>query len=121
MTFKPGTVEDFADSMAEAMEEAFAAEWQAVKGVPVPETGREDRQLLMAAIAQGVVRHLKEHAGAAFEISVGTTQTGSGITSSGSVTGTGHVDVTQDGGTGNRVISEGAATVTAIKTEGLHS
>ncbi|MBB3191868.1 hypothetical protein [Halomonas cerina] len=120
MTLKPGTVADFADSMAKAMEEAFEVEWQAVKGVALPEEGRQDRRLLMAAIAQGVVRHFRDHAEEAFQIAVETTQTGANVTSSGHVTGTSNVDVTQDSGTTNRVTSEGTATVTAVDTEGLH-
>ncbi len=65
MALKPGTnysSSAFADSMAEAMTEAFKTEWPLVMGdAPVPETS-DQMKLLFAAVAQGVVRHLKEHA-----------------------------------------------------------
>lgn len=56
--------------MTQAMEEALAAAWQEVKGTALPTAGREDRQLLFTAIAQGVVRHLKDQAGVALSIKV---------------------------------------------------
>jgi hypothetical protein len=36
-------------------------EWQAVKGVALPEQGRDDRRLLMVAIARGLFVYLKAH------------------------------------------------------------
>lgn len=46
--------------MVAAIEAAFAYEWgQAKPGVPVPEAGKEDRDLLFAAIARGVLKHLQ--------------------------------------------------------------
>lgn len=64
MVLKAGTMRgtDFAGSMAEAMEKAFEVEWRAVKKSALPTAGQEDRRLLFIAIAQGVVRHLKENA-----------------------------------------------------------
>jgi hypothetical protein len=52
----------FANSMAEAMAQAFREEWPFVMGdAPVPQTSQE-MKLLFAAVARGVVRHLQEHA-----------------------------------------------------------
>lgn len=62
MPIKAGTVNDFENSMAAAMEAALVAEYEIVKGEPMPaEMGKEDRQMLFAAIAQGVVKYLKEN------------------------------------------------------------
>ena len=61
MALKPGSVADFASSMAAAIEDAMKAEWQAVKGVPLPAQGEEDRRLLFVAVARGVLTYLKAH------------------------------------------------------------
>lgn len=58
---KAGRVADFADSMAAAIEQTLGEEWQAIKGAPLPAAGQEDRRLLFAAIAGGVLRYLKAH------------------------------------------------------------
>ena len=71
MALKAGTVADIAGSMALAMENAMEALWQAEKGEPLPEAGSEDRRLLFAAIAQGVVRHLADNPDA-FDVEVDT-------------------------------------------------
>lgn len=68
MQIKAGTVSDFTGSMAQAMEEAMKKEYQAIKGEPLPDMGVEDRRMLFAAIAQGVVRHLKDNVDA-FDVS----------------------------------------------------
>jgi hypothetical protein len=75
MALKPGTMSDFQASMAAAMEAAFRAEWTDLKGGSPPAAGEQDRQLLFAAIAQGVVRHLREQANSAFQINVSVRQT----------------------------------------------
>lgn len=59
MALKPGSVADFAGSLAEAMEIAMNQEWQAVKGVPLPELGVDDRRLLLVAISRGLFQFLK--------------------------------------------------------------
>lgn len=59
MALKPGSVADFAGSLAEAMENAMKQEWQAVKGVPLPEQGVDDRRLLLVSIARGLFVFLK--------------------------------------------------------------
>jgi hypothetical protein len=69
MSLKAGTVGDFASSMAQAIENAMAQEYKAVKGEDMPATGQEDRRLLFAAIAQGVVKHLNDNPDA-FRVSV---------------------------------------------------
>ena len=63
MPLKAGSVASIdgslADSLAEAMENAMKMEWQAVKHVPLPGQGEQDRRLLFAAIAQGLFAFLK--------------------------------------------------------------
>lgn len=61
MALKAGTVASFGSSLAEAMDNAMKQEWQAVKGVPLPSQGEEDRRLLFAAISQGIFIFLKAH------------------------------------------------------------
>ena len=61
MALKAGTVASFGGSLAEAMDNAMKTEWQAVKGVPLPGQGQDDRRLLFAAIAQGIFVFLKTH------------------------------------------------------------
>jgi hypothetical protein len=61
MALKPGSVTNFTNSMAEAMEQAFKSEWLLVKDMPLPETGEADRKILFAAIAQGVLHYLEDH------------------------------------------------------------
>lgn len=75
MAFKPGTQGDFINSMAQAMEDAFFSEWNKAKGIPLPaEVGQEDRMILFAAIAQGVVQHFKDEAGDSFVVDVDVEQ-----------------------------------------------
>ena len=61
MALKAGSVADFGNSLAAAMEDAMQDEWQAVKGVPLPDQGEEDRRLLFVAIARGLFVFLKAH------------------------------------------------------------
>jgi hypothetical protein len=72
MALKAGTVASFSGSLAEAMENALKAEYQAVKGESLPDQGLEDRRMLLVAIAQGVVRYFKDNTDA-WQISVETT------------------------------------------------
>ncbi|HKP98439.1 MAG TPA: hypothetical protein VJ385_22100 [Fibrobacteria bacterium] len=58
---KGGSVADFAGSMAEEMEKAMEAEMRALKGHGLPEQGREERRLLLAAVARGMLNYLKKH------------------------------------------------------------
>lgn len=93
MAIKAGTVTDFAGSMAEAMEEAMEQEYLAVKGEPLSSQGQEDRRLLLVAIAQGVVRHLKDNLDA-WKIEVETE-----LVDSDDAEGTGEVDELETTGT----------------------
>jgi len=78
MPLKAGTnlsLSGFADSMAEAMAEAFRDEWPYVMhGAPVPDMS-DQMKLLFAAVARGVVKHLQEHA---TDFKVTVTSSGSG-------------------------------------------
>ena len=53
----------FANSMAAAIETAMQQEWLAVKGEAMPSApmGEQDRRILFAAIAQGVLNYLQQH------------------------------------------------------------
>jgi hypothetical protein len=91
---KAGTLNNFANSMAAAMERALDIQWQTIRNVPLPATGEEERRLLFVAIAQGVVRHLTENAETSFVVhdvavaqddnnqitSSGTTRSGESVT-----------------------------------------
>jgi hypothetical protein len=58
MTLRPGTGAAFGDSLGEAIESAFAGELWALHGKVMPSAGKEDRELLFAAIGQGVLQYL---------------------------------------------------------------
>jgi hypothetical protein len=129
MVLKAGTVDDFEDSMAEAIEDALKAEWATVKETAFPTTGAEDRRLLFVAIAQGIVRYLKDHADDSIIVhSVVVAQdSGNNVGSSGttgSASGGGphthSVNVTQTSGSANRVESSGDGKVRIETTGELH-
>ncbi|MBO9564978.1 MAG: hypothetical protein J7621_19535 [Niastella sp.] len=66
MPLKAGTNFDalgFADSMAATMIQSFKDEWPLVMGddIPLPES-LDQMKLLFTAVAQGVVKHLQQHA-----------------------------------------------------------
>ncbi|MGD8910040.1 MAG: hypothetical protein PVI92_11915 [Chromatiales bacterium] len=122
MALKAGTLSDFDDSMAEAMENALATLWLAKTGQPLPDATQEDRRLMFIAIAQGVVRHLKDNAAGAFDISVNVSQNDTPLVNSYGTTSTSGahnhtVTVTQNSGAGNKVQSSGSGTVN-INTSG---
>ena len=126
MALKAGSVEHFEDSMAEAMETAFKSEWQSVKGTALRALGEEDRKILFAAIAQGVVNHLKQRARDAFIIEVRVTQTNEvwiksdntkSIDAGGWSFPAGLVDVEQEQLPDNMLVSEGSGTITEVVTE----
>jgi hypothetical protein len=131
MPIKAGTVADFSGSMAEAMENALKAEYLALKGEPLPDMAQDDRRMMLAAIAQGVVRHLKDHLDA-MQISVETTQVvgvpGAPLIRSENpaaiVAGVGNIpagsaDVTQIAAADNRVVSRGTATLDDLLVTGV--
>ena len=128
MTLKPGTVDDFSGSMAEAMDEAFKAEWLDVKGTPLPAvSGEEDRKILFSAISKGVVKHVREKVGAAFQIDVQVTQTSDVLmqsdnpnsipTTSTTTIQAGNADVAQINQVSNMLKSEGTATIVDVLTD----
>ncbi|GGX79759.1 hypothetical protein GCM10007160_03950 [Litchfieldella qijiaojingensis] len=133
MPIKAGTVNDFEDSMAEAMENALAEEYQILKGEALPDMGQEDRRMLLSAIAQGVVRYLKDNLDA-FELSSEVTQvTGEpdaplirsenpasiGVSGGGGGSiAAGAADVTQIDSADNRVRSRGSANIDNLNTTG---
>ena len=70
MALKAGTIQDYGNSMAQAMEEAFLEEWPRVMTDDQPKpTSTNQMKLLFIAIAQGIVRHLADHADS-FDVSV---------------------------------------------------
>lgn len=82
MPLKAGTYNDLTNSMAQAMIDAFKAEWPHVMGdAPKPEN-MDQMKLLFAAVAQGVVKHLQQHA---TDFKVTVTDSGTG-TDKGTVT-----------------------------------
>lgn len=112
MPLKPGSLSDFSNSMAAAIEQAFQSEWNANKDIPLGDDDT-DRKIMFAAIAQGVVRHLQDELNGSLNIDVSVTQiSGNNIASS-----SGSVSVTQNSGGGNRVISEGSITSLELLSE----
>jgi hypothetical protein len=59
MTLYAGTVADFENSLAQAIEEAFASELLALKGATLPDSSAQERHMLFCAIAQGVLGYLQ--------------------------------------------------------------
>lgn len=47
------------NELTDRIESAFAAEWARMKTTPLPGAGSEDRRLLFAAVAHGVLAYLK--------------------------------------------------------------
>ena len=69
MSLKAGTMQEYTGSMAEAIEHAFKQEWPNVmENMELPASSPQ-MKLMFVAVAQGIVRHLKEHAGS-FEVKV---------------------------------------------------
>ena len=63
LSLKAGTIADFSGSMAEEMANAFLEEWDSAMGPnppPKPDMNNQMR-LMFIAIAQGVVKQLKEN------------------------------------------------------------
>lgn len=122
MKLKAGTLDDFNNSMAAAIESAFELVWNNRMGAPLPNETRDDRRMMFVAIAQGVIRHLKDNTVQGFDVDVSVEQTDAGtfVSSTGSTTSGGHshnVSVSQSNAAGNRVQSDGKGTVN-IETTG---
>ncbi|SHN08903.1 hypothetical protein [Rhizobacter sp. OV335] len=59
---KAGQTDNMADSLAQYIDTAMHNEWKLTKGEELPDKeGAEDRQILFAAIAQGVLKFLEDH------------------------------------------------------------
>ena len=59
---RTGSFDDLAGSLAGAIDDAMQEEWQAAKGEALPGgPGEQDRHILFAAIAKGVLRYLHAH------------------------------------------------------------
>ena len=120
MALKPGTLSDYNGSMAEAIEQAFGAVWTERMGSSLPTQMQQDRRMMFVAIAQGVIKHLRDEAAASFDVAVDVEQTTPRIASSGTASGahTHPVTVTQSSNSSNRVQSTGNGTVT-LNTDGV--
>jgi hypothetical protein len=57
---KAGHINDFSNSMAEAIEIALRQEL-AARGEVLPAKGEEDRRMFFVAISRGVLQYLKDH------------------------------------------------------------
>lgn len=80
MALKAGTIADFTNSMAKAIEDAFIAAWPDAMGTgTTAPTPNAQMQLLYVAIAQGVINHLAAHPEA---FVIDATLSGTTITSS---------------------------------------
>jgi len=84
MALKAGTIDDpsNSNSMAQAMEDAFVAQWPFVMGDRDLPADRQQMRLMFVAVAQGVVEHLKSNPDA-FKVEVRLT---GGGTATGEVT-----------------------------------
>ncbi|NKI92177.1 hypothetical protein [Rhizobacter sp. SG703] len=59
---KAGRTDDIAGSLAEYIDTAMKNEWKKTKGEDLPKgEGAQDRQILFAAIAQGMLKFLEDH------------------------------------------------------------
>jgi hypothetical protein len=47
------------NELTDAMDAAFKVEWARQKNFPLPEAGSEDRRLLFAAVARGLLTYLE--------------------------------------------------------------
>jgi hypothetical protein len=63
LALKAGTFANFDDSLAAYIDQAMHNEWLAVKGEPLSadDRGADDRKILFAAIAQGLLKFLEDH------------------------------------------------------------
>jgi len=54
MALEPGQLTD-------AIELAYETEWKAIKPNPLPTAGKDDRRLIFAGVARGVLQYLSDH------------------------------------------------------------
>lgn len=109
MQYKPGTLNDYTDSMGEKIRLVFEKLWEDKYGKKLPSKSKEERRLLFIAIAQGVMQHLQTNAGDAFDIEVNVkqqTNTGPLIRSTGTYSS--HpITVNQVNNSSNKIMSTG--------------
>lgn len=72
-----GYEDQYAGSMAKAIEHAFIKEWPLIMGSDAPALN-DHMRLLFIAIAQGIIKHLKENAGS-ITVTIPGSGTGSGV------------------------------------------
>ena len=46
------------DAMTDAIESAYKKEWQKKKPDPLPDAGKDDRRLIFAGVARGILEYL---------------------------------------------------------------
>ena len=88
MSLKAGTNSDFSASMAEAIETALKQEWPNVMGAGQSVESNPQLRLLCIAVAQGVIRYLKDNSGDSLWVHLVTTSEN---------TYDGHVDIETTG------------------------
>lgn len=82
-TKAPGSA-TYSGSMANAMEQAFREEWPYVMGDADLPASNEQLNLMFRAVAQGVIRHLKQNC-ASLKVTVNINVGGTNYTATGSV------------------------------------
>lgn len=88
MSLKAGTNADFSGSLAEAIERALKKEWPHVMGAKQTVESNPQMRLLCVAVAQGVIRYLKDHANDSMRVDLVTTPANSND---------GHIDIKTTG------------------------
>ena len=73
MSIKAGTNAEFPGSLAEAIEHALKKEWPYVMGEGQTVESNPQMRLLCIAVAQGVIRYLKDHANNSMLVDLVTT------------------------------------------------
>jgi hypothetical protein len=73
MSLKAGTNLDFSGSLAEAIENALKKEWPHVMGTGQTVKSNPHMRLLCIAVAQGVIRYLKDNAKDSMRVDLVTT------------------------------------------------
>jgi hypothetical protein len=68
-----------AGSMALVIDNEMKALYEKIKGTTMPDTGLEDRRMLFTAVARGILKYLKNHAGDLLSSITITHDDGSGI------------------------------------------
>lgn len=119
MPIKPGTKDDFEDSLADYIDRALQEAWRQEKGTELPEAGHDDRKILCIAIAQGIVRYLQINQASLVKSLQVIQEDNNLIKGSGQlVTPSNTVTVTQDTGDQNKVKSRMTGGTLEIDTEG---